>query len=356
MPSIDPLSLPKRDARGRLLEQPPGLQPGWGRINAAGLGLGGSARIRCGYGGCRAVPVRGSDRCQHHDRNWRRKRLKQLRTSKGSPMTPVESTRLFRANAKNLWQRAPWLAMATIWLAPRFEAAFAADCHNAGLPLAETAPSTANILRWSWRCNCLNHRDDPAWLRSVKAAHKRQAKLGLPPDGYAYQPPPDTPPTDPRIKAVTRRAAAWEPASANPVVDRATRAKQRQRRLPPPQVPANFDWRDFLDTHWASTFGPLFAARCLDPAEADGELGHALAAAWHGVLSEQAQLGDGSVGPQQRHWHALLRGLGHHVGPPAPTKPPVAARPPSPTRGPVGHPDNDAWLAGLCAKVDARPG
>ena len=270
-------------------------------------------------------------------------------------MTPAESTRLFWLTTQKLWNRAPWLPMATIWLAPRVEVAFAADCHNAGLPLPEIAPAIANNLRWSWVRSVLNHHDGPGWLLSLAAARQRQAKLDPPPADYAYWAPSATPPDDPRIRVVTRRAAAWEPASANPVVDRATRAKQRRQHSTLPKAPADFAWRDFLDEHWSAVFGPLFRAHRLDPAEVDGELGRSLAVAWHQALREQAKLGDGSVGPQQRRWHKLLRTLDHHVGRPAPAKPPpTASRPPPPGRALVGQPDNDAWLAQLCAKVDAK--
>jgi hypothetical protein len=331
------------------------LRPGWKRIHALGLGLGGALRQRCAYDGCRAVPVRGSDRCRLHDQNWKKQRLKELRTGKGGkPMTPAESARLFRLDTQNLWNRAgPWLPMLTIWFGPKVELAFAGACHNAALPLPKLAPAIANNLRWAWVRTNLNHRDDPGWLRSLAQARKRQAKIGPPPLDYVYAPPPATAPTDSRIRAVLRRAAAWEPAAANPVVDRTTRASQRRQRLAPFKAPDDFAWREFLGAHWLTVFRPLFQAHRLNPTEADGELGRTLAVGWDAVLREQAKSGDGSVGPQQRRWHRLLRTLSQG-GRPVITTPSPPARRPSPGRALVGAPDNDAWLAELCARTEAK--
>ena len=47
--------------------------------------------------------------------------MAELRTNTGRPMTPAESIRLYRADAKSLWQRAPWFPAMTIWLAPKLE-------------------------------------------------------------------------------------------------------------------------------------------------------------------------------------------------------------------------------------------
>ncbi len=312
MPLIDPAFLPKRDARGRFLEAPAWLKPGWKYANERGFGLGGVNRKRCVHGTCRDIPLRGSEFCHHHDRARQLKRQEELRTGKGKPMTPAESTRLYRANARNLWRHAPWTPMATIWLAPKLEAGFAVDCRNAGLSLSQTAPVLANTLRWAWRRSVLNFDDDPGWRRALAAARERQAKLAAMPESYNYQAPSATAPEDPRIKIITRRAAAWEPARAAPPVDRTTKAKARRQRQAPPTAsgPArvDFDWRAFQAAHWREVFGPLFHSLRIDPEEADGEIGRQLAVAWHAVLDELEQAG-GAVGPAQKHWHELLRRL-----------------------------------------------
>jgi len=347
MSSIDPSLLPRRDARGHFLEAPPWLQPGWRRINALGLGLGGQARLRCAYGGCRDVPVRGSDRCWHHDQNWRKRRLTELRTGKGKPMTRAECAKLFRLDTQNMWNRAgPWLPMLTIWFAPRIETAFAADCHNAGLPLSKLAPAIANNLRWSWARSVLNHRDDPGWQRSLAAARRRQLKLA-PPEGNDYQPPSATPPHDPRVRVITRRAVAWEPASANPVIDRSTKAKLRRQRRAPLKPPAGFRWRQFLATHWRAIFAPLFGRYRIDPDEADGAAAEQLVIAYRALLDERKHR---AVGPAQRCWSELLQSLNQGG------RPVSQAASPSPRRlssqAIVGRPGNDAWLEALLAKVD----
>jgi hypothetical protein len=307
MPSTDPLLLPRRDAQGHFLEQPVWLRPGWQRVIAAGLGLGGWARKLCAHEGCRTVPVRGSDRCWHHDLNWRRKRRKELRSGRGKPMTPAESVRLFRADQKALWLRVPWWPAQTLWLAPALEAAFVEDCRRASLNPARTAPSVLNALRWAWRLHCLNHDDAQGWLRSLAAARKRQIRIGEPPAAYVFQPPADTPPTDARVKVVRHRPTAYEPAATNPVIERTTRSKQRRQRHAPIKTPADFDWRAFLIEHWTTLFRQLFAAYRLDPRELDGEIGRRLAVTWRAILDERVQLGEGVCGAAYDRWIALLR-------------------------------------------------
>jgi hypothetical protein len=309
MLSIDPSLLPKRDARGRFLTAPSWLKPGWARIHMAGLALGGALRKRCAFGTCRAVPVRGSDRCQHHDQNWRRRRLKELRAGKGEPMSPRESVRLFRADTQRLWSKAPWFPMATIWLEPRLESAFAADCHNAGLPLSETAIAIGNNLRWIWVRSCLNHNDPAGWSRALAIARRRQTAIGSAPEGYVYTPPPLTPPTDPRVKAVLRRAVAWEPAARNPVVDRSTRAKtRRQQAQERRRSRRKFDLEAFIAEHWPS-LRPVFKSLHIDLDDVDAPIGRQLILAWHAVITEQERLGDAAYGPQRKAWQALLRTL-----------------------------------------------
>jgi hypothetical protein len=172
--------------------------------------------------------------------------MAQLREGKGKPPTPAESARWFRADLKRLWARAPWWPGATIWLAPNLEAAFAHDCGRANLPLSRTAPAVTNTLRWCWRGSYLNHDDPEGWQRALAAARRRQAKIGEAPEDYAYEPPAPTPPADPRIKAVFRRANAFEPAGTNPVIDRTTRTKQRRQKLIAPKTPKGFDWQRFF--------------------------------------------------------------------------------------------------------------
>jgi hypothetical protein len=174
------------------------------------------------------------------------------------------------------------------------------------------APPVANTLRWSYRRNLLNHSDALGWERSIANARRKMARIGAPPPGYAYQPPPDEPPTDIRIKLVTRRAGPHEPAAANPVVDRSTRTKEQRQRLKPFTAPSDFDWRAFLSTHWLTLFGPLFRAHQLDLAEAatEGGPGQRLAVAWYAVLRERLRRGsDGSIGPDEERWYRLLQTL-----------------------------------------------
>jgi hypothetical protein len=155
--------------------------------------------------------------------------------------------------------------------------------------------------------HCLNHDDAQGWLRSLAAARKRQIRIGEPPATYVFQPPADTPPTDARVKVVRRRPTAYEPAATNPVIERATRSKQRRQRHAPIKTPADFDWRAFLIEHWTTLFRQLFAAYCLDPRELDGEIGRRLAVTWRAVLDERVQLGEGVCGAAYDRWMALLR-------------------------------------------------
>jgi hypothetical protein len=246
--------------------------------------------------------------------------MEELRTGTGKPMTPFESTRLFRANVMNLWRRAPWFPLATIWFPRNLETDFTEHCRRAGLVPDQTAPVVLNTLRWCWRRSVLNYNDDPGWQRALAAARKRMAKIGPPPEGYSYTPPADTPPTDPRINTVTQRMDPYQAAQAGTPVDRTTKAKARKAHGHRFRAPASFDWSAFLSEHWSETFGPLFRSHRLDPDEADGELGRRLAVAWRAVLDERERL-DGAVGAANRNWHALLReikqdreqGTGHYL-------------------------------------------
>jgi hypothetical protein len=236
--------------------------------------------------------------------------MEQLRRGTGKPPTPTELTRLYRANAKALWTKSPWQPLLTIWLSPDLEAAFAEDCRRAGLDPAEIAPVVANTLRWCWRRSVLDREDDPGWQRALAAARKRQARIGLAPEGYSYQPPPGAGPQDPRIKQVHRRATAYELAAQTSPVnrDRSSKAKARRRRSPERRAPAKFDAPAFLVQHWRTVFGPLFKRLRLGDADVDGPIGAQLAVAYHAVLAEQEQL-DGASGPAIKHWVALLREL-----------------------------------------------
>jgi hypothetical protein len=184
---------------------------------------------RCAHDGCRGIALRHSQFCRLHDTAWRQKRLDQIRTGKRRP-TPAEAARLFRADWKARWQRNPWWPGATIWLAPNLEATFVEDIHRAGLSLSGTAPLVLNTLRWAWRRSRLNHQDPAGWQRAVQHAKRKQQRIGDPPPGYAYTPPNSAPPWDQRIKVVVRAATAYEPARKNPVVDRATRTRQRRQK------------------------------------------------------------------------------------------------------------------------------
>jgi hypothetical protein len=174
--------------------------------------------------------LRCSEHCRLHDLAWRQRRLDQIRTGKGRLPTRAESARLYRADLNTRWKRDPWWPGATIWLTPNLEADFAEDSHRAGLSLSRTSPLVLNTLRWCWRRSCLNHHDPEGWQRAVQHAKRKQQRIGDPPPSYAYTPPDTTPPWDQRIKVVTRAATAYEPARKNPVLDRATRTKQRRQK------------------------------------------------------------------------------------------------------------------------------
>jgi hypothetical protein len=209
-----------------------------------------------------------------------------------------------------------------------------------------------NTLRWAWRRSVLNHDDDPGWRRALAAAHKRQAKIGAPPDGYMHEPPPLTPPLDRRIKAVKRQATAFEAARVNPVTDRATRTKQRREKLAVPKTPQGFDWQQFFQRHWLDVFRPLWRTYRLDNQDVDGEVGRVLAIAYRDKLDEQDATG-GVVGPASRRWDQLLRQLRQGIRPGQMVDlhrqvPPIA--PPAASRL-VGAPDNDAWLRELFDRV-----
>jgi hypothetical protein len=191
----------------------------------------------------------------------------------------------------------------------------------------------------------LNHLDPEGWQRALAAAKQRQAKIGPPPDGYAYAPPIATPPTDPRIKAVTHRATAYEPARVNPVVDRATRTKQRRQKMTTPKTPANFDWSAFLTHHWQDVFRHLWRTYRLDDQDIDGELGRVLAIAYRDKL-------DG----QSARWDHVLRQLRQGLRPGQAADTPRQLQPiaPSPPSRLVCSPDNDAWLEELYQRVTER--
>jgi hypothetical protein len=299
-------ALPKRDRLGRFLEAPIWLRPGWKHLHDAGFGAGGTLQRRCARRNCRGLAQKRSEYCVVHDVHRQRKRSEQLRTNTGRPATLAELDKLYRANAKNLWQRAPWYPTLTIWLAPRLEATFVEDCKRAGLSLTRTAPVCLDTLRWAWRRSVLNYNDDPGWQRALAAARRRQAKIGEPPEDYNYIPSSDTPPTDPHIKAVFQRLNAFQLARTRSPVDRATKSKARKAHSHRFRAPASFDWSAFLAEHWLTVFGPLFKTLHLDPSEVDGELGRRLAVTWRAVLDEQAQLGEGTCAAYGR-WTALLR-------------------------------------------------
>jgi hypothetical protein len=235
----------------------------------------------------------------------------QLRKGTGKPPTPTELTRLYWANMKRIWDRAPWWPGQTIWFSSVLEADFIEDCRRAGLDPAVTAPVILNTLRWVWKRSVLDRNDDPGWQRALIAAKNRQARIGPAPEGYAYSPPPFTPPDDLRIKAVHRRATAFELASQTSPVgrDRTSKAKARRRRSRERLAPAKFDTAAFIGEHWSSTFAPVFKSLRLEPTEIDGPIGHQLALAWRAVLDEQARLGGQSYGPARKRWQALLREL-----------------------------------------------
>ena len=186
-------------------------------------------------------------------------------------------------------------SLTTIWLSPGSKRISPKPVPAPAFPSLHSRRLSSNNLRWSWRRSILDRDDDPGWRRALAAARKRQATIGPPPEGYAHDAPPATAPRDPRIKQVLRRAAAWEPARSNPVIDRATKAKIRRQRKARLKAPATFDWRGFLGEHWRETFGPLFKMRRLDEADADGEIGRRLALAWRAVLDERDQLGEGAT-------------------------------------------------------------
>jgi hypothetical protein len=251
-----------------------------------------------------------------------------------------------------LWNRSPWWPAATIWLAPGLEEVFTEDCRRAGLSLSATAPVVLNTLRWAWRRSLLNHGDQPGWQRALSAARKLQVKIGPPPDDFAHEAPLQTPPTDPRIKVVMRRVSVFEPARTKPVVDRATKSKQRRQKLAAPKTPPGFDWCAFFQRHWLDIFRPLWRAYRLDDQDVDGEVGRVLAIAYKDKLDEQSA-GDGSVGPASRHWHQLLRQLRQGIRPGQTVDwhrqvPPIAPSPPSRL---VAAPDNDEWLRELFDRI-----
>jgi hypothetical protein len=305
----DPSTLPRRDAKGWFLEAPVWLKPDWSHVHAAGLGAGGFRRKLCARVNCRQIALRASLYCRHHDVNWRRKRLTELRTGKGKPPTPVELARLHRANMKRIWAHAPWWPGQTIWLSPAIEAAFVEDCRRAGLDFAATAPPVLNTLRWVWRRSVLDRADDQSWRCGLGAACKRQAKIGPAPEGYAYQPPLDTPPADVRIKQVHRRATAYELAAQTGPIDRATKAKLRQQKAQERRPSRRkFDQVAFIAEHWP-TLAPVFKSLQLQPDAVDLPIGGQLALAWHAVLDERARLGEATYGPARKRWQALLRSL-----------------------------------------------
>jgi hypothetical protein len=328
-------------------------------VNTAGYGNGGPLQKRCARVNCRGIALRGSLYCRHHDFAWKRKRLAELRAGKGRlRATPTELTRIFRADTKSMWSRAPWHPAMTIWLAPKLEATFTEDCRRAGLLPSRTAPVCLDTLRWAWRRSVLNYRDDPGWQRAVNAARKRMARIGEPPEDYSYTPPSDTPPGNPCIRAVFWRLNAMELAKTRPPVDRTTKAKARRHRLAPVRTPSGFDWQQFFQQHWLDVFRSIWRTHHLDDADVDGELGRRMAIAYRDLLDEQ-DAGSGAVGPASGRWHSLLRQLadGFRPGPN-----PRSSRPPSqePLSAPVpatrlaGAPDNDAWLRGLFDRVTER--
>jgi hypothetical protein len=277
----------------------------------------------------------------------------------GRPPTPTESIRLFRANLKSLWSRSPWWPSATIWLAPPLEAAFAEDCRRAGVSLSRIPPCIADTLRWVWRRSRLNHDDPQGWQRALAAARKRQVKIGEPPEGYVFEPPSATPPTNPRIKTVQRRAAAFEPAGANVVTDRTTRTRARRQKLAASRTPAGFDWQQFFQLHWLDLFRSIWRTYRLSDDDVDGEIARVLAIALKDKLDEQDKTG-GTVGPASKRWDQRLRQLGQGIFPgQTPTAsrlphrlPPIASS--SPSRRVVA-PDNDAVMRELLDRVLNAP-
>ena len=352
-----PRPLPRRDAKGRLLERPAWLTLTFSMLNAAGLGVGGANRKRCAKLGCRDITLRNGDYCRHHDPHYGSRRLAQLRTGKGKPPTPAESVRLFRADLKAVWTRSPWLHGATIWFSRRLESAFVEDIRRAGLVPDTLAPCVLNNLRWGWRRARLNHDDPEGWKRSVLHAKRKQSKLLLPPVGYCYEPPGAEPPGDTRIKVVTKAASASQPARTGPVIDRSTKCKARQQKLTSPKSPAGFDHQALLRQHWKATFNSLWRTHRLNDQDFDGETGRVLAVCYQAVLDEQHDRA-GVAGDAHRQWAALLRQLHQGVRPGQPNGAATSFRrqlpplQPPPASRPVVHPDNDKWLADLVARVD----
>jgi hypothetical protein len=297
--------------------------------------------------------MRGTQFCWGHDVGRRQKRATELREGRGKPPTPAEAAKLFRADLKRIWTRSPWHPAATIWLGPRLEAEFIEACRRAGLTPETTAPSVLNTLCWGWRRSRLNHDDVEGWGRAVANARKKLAKIGPPPDGYAYQPPSGRPPTDPRIKVVEHAAGAFEPARTHPVLDRSTSCKlrRRQRAIEQAEPPPGFDPHAFVLEH-RDIFGPLLVAHGLDP---DGDETRALALAYGLARAEQGRMAR-TVGPAQKRWHALLRRLAQ--GGPLNVPPtPMGRLPPVMSRcsglDPQHAAENAAFLTELMAKVNA---
>jgi hypothetical protein len=154
------------------------------------------------------------------------------------------------------------------------------------------------------------------------------------------------------------RASAFEPARTKPVVDGATKSKQRRQKLVAPNTPANFDWRQFLQQHWQDAFRPLWRAYRLNDQDVDGEVGRVLAITYKDKLDELSAR-DGAVGAVSRRWDQLLRQLGQGVRPGQTPMAPRQLPPIAPTLSSgiaVVAPDNDAWLKALIDRVDQQTG
>jgi hypothetical protein len=213
-----------------------------------------------------------------------------------------------------------------------------------------------NTLRWCWRRSRLNHNDPAGWQRALFAARKHQVKVGAQPEDYVYEPPPPTPPTDPRIKAVFRRANAFEPARVNPVVDRATRTRARRKKLIAPRTPEGFIWQAFIQRHWVDVFSSIWRTHRLGDQDPDSEVARLLAIAYRDKLDEQEKAG-GMVGPATRRWDQLLRDLRQGVRPgQAPTPTPPRQLPPiMPSATSRVAPDNDAVIQEIFDRVLYKP-
>ena len=110
-------TLPRRDAKGWFLELPTWLKPGWKRVNEAGLGTGGVQRKLCVRANCPAIALKFSLYCRITMSAGDVSVSRSCAQHRPSNYTG-RAVQTYRANAKNLWRRAPWFPDLTIWLGP----------------------------------------------------------------------------------------------------------------------------------------------------------------------------------------------------------------------------------------------